>query len=539
MTASPPFVTPHRTRRLGDDATAPRPDAAAKLSGNPGYLTDRIAPGRCAAPSSAAPTRMRASCGSTPAPPARCPACMPWSRMPTFPAWPTTACARSTGLVLCRDKVRYVGDLVAAVAAVDMATARAALALIAVDYSPPPLVDDAEAALAPQCPEAAHVHPGGNLLHRVTHRRGDLAAAKVASVQYRRGHRAPRRADARVPGDRGRRPSLMARARPAALLRRPQPGTRAAGHRGHARPAAQPGQRDRHARGRPHGGKDELTVQPIAALLAWKTQRAVRLHRRGRNRWISGVKRHPMRIRMRTGCDAQGRLTFQQVDILADTGAYATHGPEVLDAAVEHAPGPYRHAAVAIHGRLAYTNNGVAGGQFRGSARVQVQYALEQQIDRLAARAGLDAARFRAINLAAPDAPGPLGQQVVPFDGLHRALDVARAQPLWRGPHRWHSGDGRFVHGAGWRWSIAATASARAARRCKPHGTRAGRRRRHRAALRLHRTGPEPRRHHPCLCMTHLGCGRTMCARCSAIPPAHRTRARWRLRAPPRWFGAR
>jgi xanthine dehydrogenase molybdopterin-binding subunit B len=75
-------------------------------------------------------------------------------------------------------------------------------------------------------------------------------------------------------------------------------------------------------------------------LLAWKTQRPVRLHLTRPQSVDLGVKRHPMQIDMQTGCDAQGRLTYHQVQIVADTGAYATHGPEVLDAALEHAPAP-------------------------------------------------------------------------------------------------------------------------------------------------------------------------------------------------------
>jgi CO/xanthine dehydrogenase Mo-binding subunit len=139
-----------------------------------------------------------------------------------------------------------------------------------------------------------------------------------------------------------------------------------------------------HAVGTPvggsYGGKDELTIQPIAALLAWRTQRPVRLHLTRPQSVDLGVKRHPMQIDMQTGCDAQGRLTYHQVQIVADTGAYATHGPEVLDAALEHAPGPYRYQALDLSAGFPYTNNGIAGA-FRGFGAVQVQFALEQQMD--------------------------------------------------------------------------------------------------------------------------------------------------------------
>jgi CO/xanthine dehydrogenase Mo-binding subunit len=350
--------------------------------------------------------------------------------------------------VLCHDKVRHIGDPVAAVAAVDMATAREALALIRVEYAPLPGVFDPEAALTDDAKAHPPVHDGGNLLHGIDHTRGDMAAAEAASVHWVEDrYETPRQMHvfleteggvAEPDGSGGLRLYFgghnPARERQvvADMLGLPHDQVQAVGT-----PV-----------GGSYGGKDELTVQPIAALLAWRTQRAVRLHLTRPQSTDSGVKRHPMLIRMRTGCDAAGRLTVQQVDILADTGAYATHGPEVLDAAAEHAPGPYRYQAVRIQGRLVYTNNGVSGA-FRGFGAVQVQFALEQQMDRLAACAGLDPAEFRARNLAGPDEPGPLGQQVVPFDGPQRALDVARAHVLWQGPHHWRSTDGRFHHGVG------------------------------------------------------------------------------------------
>ncbi len=87
---------------------------------------------------------------------------------------------------------------------------------------------------------------------------------------------------------------------------------------------------------------------------------------------------------MRTGCDADGRLLAQQVDVLADAGAYASLGPGVLETALEHACGPYVVPNVRTSGRLAYTNNGVCGA-FRGFGANQMAFAVECQMDRLAA----------------------------------------------------------------------------------------------------------------------------------------------------------
>lgn len=448
MHTNAPHHTPHQIRDLGTEPLQPRPDAAAKLSGNPGFLTDRIQAGQ-----------LRGAILGSPHPHARIVRIdtSAATALPGVHAVVTHADIpgiKHYGLrkvdrpVLCIDKVRHVGDPVAAVAAVDMATARAALALIKVEYEVLPVVADAQAALAPGQAAERLVHSSGNLLHAASYQQGNAHAAQTASAHWvQDSYSTPRQMHAFLETEGG-----VAEPDGAGGLRLFFGGHNPAREKQVIADMLGLPHDKVHAVGTPvggsYGGKDELTVQPIAALLAWKAQRPVRLHLTRPQSVDLGVKRHPMQIRMRTGCDAQGKLTFHQVEILADTGAYATHGPEVLDAALEHAPGPYHYQAVDISARLAYTNNGIAGA-FRGFGAVQVQFALEQQIDRLAALAGMAPDEFRAINLAAPDAPGPLGQYVVPFDGAQRALDVARQQPLWRGPHRWHSDCGRYLHGVG------------------------------------------------------------------------------------------
>ena len=442
------FHTPHHIRELGLETLPVRPDARAKLGGNPGFLSDRIQPGQ-----------LRAAILGSPHPHARILSIdtSAAQALPGVHAVVTHADIPGTkhyGLrkvdrpVLCIDKVRHVGDPVAAVAAVDMETARQALALIRVDYEPQPPVCDPVAALDGTVASKQPVHQDGNLLHAASHRQGDMSAARASTVhRVQDSYVTPRQMHAFLETEGG-----VAEPDGAGGLQLFFGGHNPARDKQViADMLGLPHDRV-HAVGTPvggsYGGKDELTIQPIAALLAWKAQRPVRLHLTRPQSVDLGVKRHPMQIDMQTGCDAQGRLTYHQVQIVADTGAYATHGPEVLDAALEHAPGPYRYQALDLGARLAYTNNGIAGA-FRGFGAVQVQFALEQQMDRLAALVGMTADAFRALNLAAPEVPGPLGQHVVPFDGAQRALDVARQQALWRGPHRWASADGRHLHGVG------------------------------------------------------------------------------------------
>ncbi len=328
----------------------------------------------------------------------------------------------------CSDRVRHVGDVVAAVAAVDSATAEAALRLIAVDYEDLPVVTDAEAALGPQAPA---LHPGGNLQREIAFGRGDPDAAFATAVHVvedvyvtprqmhgfmeTEGGMAVVEADGtlvvQVGGQHGGRDRMQL----ARLLGLPETSIRVV-----TSPT-----------GGAFGGKDELTVQPALALLALKTGRPVRLHLSRAESVLAGQKRNPMTIRMKTACDAEGRLVALEADVLADAGAYASLGPGVLETAMEHAAGPYIVAHVRTRGRIAYTNNGVCGA-FRGFGANQMTYAIECQMDRLARLAGLDPAEIRRRNLRRPGMPGYLGQQVAPSERIAEMLETARRSPLWQ-----------------------------------------------------------------------------------------------------------
>ncbi|HGP5685013.1 TPA: molybdopterin cofactor-binding domain-containing protein, partial [Vibrio cholerae O1] len=327
---------------------------------------------------------------------------------------------------LCSDRVRYIGDAVAAVAAIDAETAERALALIRVDYRPLPLVEDMAAALAPGAPP---VHASGNLVTEVGLSRGDLAAGFAAAVHVVEDtYVTPRQMHGFMETEGG-----WAAPEGEGLI------VCAGGQHGArdrmqlARILALPEERIRvvtSPTGGAFGGKDELTVQPALALLALKARAPVRLHLSRAESVLAGTKRNPFVIRMRTGCDAEGRLVAQEVEALADSGAYASLSPGVLETAMEHAAGPYRVANIRTRGRLAYTNNGT-GGAFRGFGANQMSYAIECQIDRLAALCGLDPVEIRRRNLRRAGEPGFLGQKVAPTEKLSEMLDIAAASDLW------------------------------------------------------------------------------------------------------------
>jgi aerobic-type carbon monoxide dehydrogenase small subunit (CoxS/CutS family) len=158
------------------------------------------------------------------------------------------------------------------------------------------------------------------------------------------------------------------------------------------------------------GGKDELTVQPALALLALKAGAPVRLHTNRAESILGGLQRNPMVVRMTTGVDAEGRLCGHWVDALADCGAYASLSAAVLETAMEHAAGPYQVADVETRGRLAYTNNGLRGA-FRGFGANQMTFAIEAQMDRLAAACGLDPADAGGCAAPSGDRAGGVGRR--------------------------------------------------------------------------------------------------------------------------------
>ena len=345
---------------------------------------------------------------------------------------------------ICGDKVRYVGDVVAAVAAVDDDTAARALSLIHVVYEPLPIVDDMERALTPG---AAPVHTDGNLQRELHFSRGDIDAAWRHCAQIvENTYVTPRQMHAFMETEGGY-----------AVPEADGTLTVCVGGQHGARDRMQLARilgisEDRirvvtSPTGGAFGGKDELTVQPALALLALKSGCPVRLHLDRSKSSLAGRMRNPMRIRMRTGCDAFGRLIAQEMDLLLDCGAYASLSPSVLETCLEHACGPYEVANVRNRGRLAYTNNGVCGA-FRGFGANQMTYAVESQVTLLADAAGIDPVEFRRLNLRKPGSPGYLGQVIAPSDRLAEMLDAVATSELWhkqRGP----TSDRRYTVGVG------------------------------------------------------------------------------------------
>jgi xanthine dehydrogenase molybdenum-binding subunit len=304
------------------------------------------------------------------------------------PDWPL--------LVAEGEIVRYVGDVLAAVAAETREAAAEAAALIGVDLEPLPAVTDPFAALADDAPQ---LHEGGNVVSRSVVRRGDVdaalaSAAHVASATFRTAA------------------IEHAFLEPEAVLAVPQgavgpDGETVTTNRVHVYSPGQGAWEDRRqvasflgldagdvlvtqvSTGGAFGGKEDLSVQGQAALLAFATGRPVLLKLTRRESLRFHVKRHPMWLDYTAGCDAEGNLVAVRARITGDNGAYASVGGKVLERAAGHACGPFRVPNVDVEATAVYTNNPPSGAM-RGFGANQADFAMEGVLDMLAEQVGID-----------------------------------------------------------------------------------------------------------------------------------------------------
>jgi aldehyde oxidoreductase len=174
------------------------------------------------------------------------------------------------------------------------------------------------------------------------------------------------------------------------------------------------------------GGKEDMSVQHHAALMAWHTRKPVKVKFSRQESMDYHVKRHPMDMEFTVGCDGEGRLTALRAVLIADTGAYASLGGPVLQRACTHAGGPYNFQNVDILGMAMYTNNPVSGA-FRGFGVPQSTFAMEGCVNELAEICGLDPWEFRYLNVVRPGDELPNGQIVDDAVGIAECLDSLKS----------------------------------------------------------------------------------------------------------------
>jgi CO/xanthine dehydrogenase Mo-binding subunit/aerobic-type carbon monoxide dehydrogenase small subunit (CoxS/CutS family) len=339
--------------------------------------------------------------------------------------------------VFAADKVRCVGDALAAVVAESEEAAREALEHFRVRYEPLPVIAGAEQALAPGAPSvherpAERRSPAANLVARKRSGRGDVSqglaeADEVLEEEYFT-------------------PFVEhAYLEPECGIGVPEPDGRVTVYVGSQGPwedrrqvAAALGLAEERVRiahlplGGGFGGKEDITVQIIVALAALKTGRPVRLRYDRRESIRASVKRHAASLRYTTGVKRDGTLTAVKARILADSGAYASVGEVVIQRAVSFGAGPYVVPHADIDALGVYTNN-LPAGAMRGFGNPQATFAVEVQLNRLAERLGLDPFEIRLRNILEEGRPTVTGERIRSSVGARACLEAVR-EALRRAP---------------------------------------------------------------------------------------------------------
>jgi xanthine dehydrogenase D subunit len=325
--------------------------------------------------------------------------------------------------VLAWGHVRYQGEPIAIVAADHPETARRAVDAIQVDYEVLEPLTDSEAAMAPGAPR---LHLSGNVLRhiRINHGDPDATADVVVTGDYEVGMQdqaflGPESGLA-VPDGEGGVDLYIAtqwlhvdRDQVAESLDLPPEKVRLSlGGVGGA-----------------FGGREDLSMQIHACMLALHTGRPVKIVYNREESFFGHVHRHPCRMHYEHGATRDGRLVYVRVRVVLDGGAYASSSTAVCSNAACFAVGPYDIPNAGIDAYVTYTNNPPCGAM-RGFGAVQVAIGHEAQMDKLAAALGMDPVELRIRNAMKPGSRMPTGQVVPEPAPVAELLERLRAMPM-------------------------------------------------------------------------------------------------------------
>ena len=352
---------------------------------------------------------------------------------------PTTGWYLKDQPIFARDRVRYAGDIVGAVAAVDEASALAAVAAIDVEYEPLPFVADVHQALEPSAPDlsdgpapgmvpeygagtTASKYPEKNVCYRWRYTAGDSDLMASCDVVYedtfefspmQHFHLEPFVCVARATDDllevwSSNQNPFGLRKELARLFRRADDTVRV--HVPYV--------------GGGFGAKNMCRTEPSALVLSRMTGRPVRMCFTSGESFLT-QSQHGATIRLRTGVMNDGTLVARECAVLLDSGAYADASPLVSEKAAYRAPGPYKWRYVDTVASCVLTNKTPAG-PFRGFGAPQATWASESQLDMIADRLGIDPYELRMKNLldlGEPYMPGDSGMDSDIRAGLQAVAD--------------------------------------------------------------------------------------------------------------------
>ncbi|MHB1526182.1 MAG: xanthine dehydrogenase family protein molybdopterin-binding subunit [Candidatus Dormibacteria bacterium] len=335
-------------------------------------------------------------------------------------------------LPLKQNKVRFIGDEVAAVAAIDEETARQALELIRVDYEVLPAVFDPFEAMAEASPSIhdERLDIKGNVSMRWDFDDGDVdAAASRAAVIVEGNYSSPQAAPAPLETH-----VIIASFDPSGHLTVWSPVHMVFMYRKALADCL--GLDWRHITviqpsvGGSFGGKIDIDSHDfIAVMLARQARRPVRLAMTREEEFTGTRTRQPIHFRLRTGADAQGNLLFRDAEVVSDNGAYNAWGSHAMLVAMNTITSMYRVPNSRIRCAVVYTNKNY-GGSVRGFGNPQATFAVEQQMEEVADALGMDPMDLRLRNANHSGDVTPQGMEITSC-ALSECLQIVRDQSGW------------------------------------------------------------------------------------------------------------
>jgi len=329
------------------------------------------------------------------------------------------------------ERIRYVGDALAIVAAETQEIAEQAVALIEAEFEPQTVIKDAVQSYQPDAPK---LHESGNLLKHIKVRKGNMAEgfAKAEVVLEHTFHTAitdhaflEPECSIAVPLENGRMEVYVGsqipyqdRTQVSRVLGWPEERVRIVGQ----------------LMGGGFGGKEDVMGQIHSAMLANATGRPVKLLFDRHESLVVHPKRHATQIRVKLGAMKDGCIVAAETELYGDTGAYASLGEKVMTRATTHSAGPYDIEHVRADCYAMYTNNPPAGA-FRGFGVTQSAFAVETMMDRLAETLNIDPVEFRRMNALHVGSITNTGQMLRDSVGLTECIDKVEAEMRKSNPH--------------------------------------------------------------------------------------------------------
>ncbi|MBL0347670.1 molybdopterin cofactor-binding domain-containing protein [Candidatus Villigracilis affinis] len=329
------------------------------------------------------------------------------------------------------ERVRYVGDALAIVAAESQEIAEQASALIEAEFDLQPVITNAVMAREEGVPQ---IHEKGNLLKHIKVRKGDMdtgfgeadivlehifhtPATDHAFIEPECSIAVPL-PDGRMEIYVGSQIPYQDRTQVARVMGWPEERVRIVGQ----------------LMGGGFGGKEDVMGQIHTAMLANVTQRPVKLLFDRRESLLVHPKRHATQIRVKIGAKKNGRLVAAETELYGDTGAYASLGEKVMTRATTHSAGPYDIPHVRADCYAMYTNNPPAGA-FRGFGVTQSAFAVESMMDKLAEELNIDPVELRRMNALHVGSFTNTGQELKESVGLLECIDRVDAEMRKQNAH--------------------------------------------------------------------------------------------------------